>query len=223
VKFANENKIEIVHASRRDYPPWRLIVRRRPTGFTRHVLFSDEFWQKFVLSNASKVITCLRGRKNLRKTLQPKDTVIMHSIENRRTDAPADDRRFRQSFVQCTILKRCAACRHRRRVETRSKVRKISSGGADYRPKFPPPVSVVVGADNSSGRNYRRTNGRQGFGPKNVFCGLIGSMKRLSCSARSTFFVSLRTRKGLAIVEVMASSRAVKLCDRRRAGNNRRR
>ncbi|HXG85553.1 MAG TPA: glycosyltransferase family 4 protein [Pyrinomonadaceae bacterium] len=218
-KFIRENNIEIVHAHlARDYPVASLAVRLAPNVklvLTRHVLFPLNFLQKFVLGNISKVIAVSGAvETNLKKTFPAeKIAVIYNGIETEKWTNP-DYRNLRESFrfahdisFDALLIGIVGELKPLKGQEDFVLAARITAR------KFPEARFVIVGKDNSRGQNFRQKLKRlvKVFGLESRFLWLDWVEETIEPLAALDVFVSASHSEsfGLAIVEAMASSRAV--------------
>ena len=218
-KFISENNIEIVHAHlARDYPAASLAVRFAPKArlvLTRHVLFPLSFLQKFVLSNASKVIAVSgAAATNLRKTFPAEKIVVIYNgidAENRTT---ADNEKLRRTFRLAHDIPA-----HALLIGIIGELKALK-GQEDFvlaaqiiAEKFPRARFVVVGKDNARNQNFRQKLKRlvKIFGLDARFLWLDWVEDTTEILAALDVFVSASHSEsfGLAIVEAMGNACAV--------------
>jgi len=218
-KFIDENNIEIVHAHlARDYPVASLAVRFASDAklvLTRHVLFPVNFLQRFVLGNASKVIAVSGAvEDNLKKIFAVAKIVVIYNgveIENRTS---ADYRNLRESFrfshdipFDAPLVGIVGELKPLKGQEDFVLAVQIIAGN------FPEARFVIVGKDNSRNQYFRKKLKRlvKIFNLESRFLWLDWIEETVELLAALDVFVSASRSEsfGLAIVEAMASSRAV--------------
>lgn len=218
-EFIRSNNIEIVHAHlARDYPAASLAVRFAPAAklvLTRHVLFPVNFLQKFVLSNVSKVIAVSGAVEiNLRKTFPREKIAVIYNGINTEKWTKTNQKKIRESFrlahdipFDSLLIGIVGELKPLKGQQDFVLAARIVAG------KFPAARFVVVGKDNSRSRDFRRKLKRlvKVFDLESRFLWLDWVEETAELLAALDCFVSASHSEsfGLAIVEAMASSRAV--------------
>lgn len=217
--FIRENNIEIVHAHlARDYPVASLAVRFAPQAklvLTRHVLFPIKFLQKFVLSNAAKIIAVSSAvETNLRKTFPAEKIVSIPNGIEIGNWSDVNRKHLRESF------------RFEHDISFEAMVigiigeLKPLKGQEDFvlaaqliAPKFPESYFIIVGKDNSFDQAFRRKLKRlvKVFGLEERFLWLDWVENTAEILHTTDVFVSASHSEsfGLSILEAMASGAGI--------------
>ena len=218
-RFIKQNKIEIAHAhAAKDYLPASAAVRlakRARLVLTRHVLFSMKRAQRFALSNVSKVIAVSSGVEAALEKTFPKEKIVKipNGIEIEKWARGDREKLFREFRFLHDIPFDATL------VGTIGEL-KILKGQSDFvltaneiAKKFPETHFVVVGADNSFKKEFRRELKRlvKIFGLEDRFLFLDWVEDTAPLLSAMDIFVSASHSEsfGLAILEAMASGKAV--------------
>lgn len=218
-KFIKQNKIEIVHThAAKDYLPASVAVRIAKTAklvLTRHVLFPMKRTQKFALSNVSKVIAVSSGVEASLKKIFPKEKIVKipNGIETEKWSAADKEKLFREFRFLHNIPFDAML------VGTIGELKRLK-GQQDFvlaaneiSKKLPETHFVIVGADNSFKKDFRRELKRlvKIFDLEDKFLFLDWVEDTAPLLAATDVFVSASHSEsfGLAILEAMASGKAI--------------
>lgn len=218
-KFIKKNDIEIVHAhAAKDYLPGSIAVRLAKNSklvLTRHVLFSMKRTQRFALSNVSKVIAVSSGvAANLEKTF-PADKIVKipNGIETEKWTEADKEKLFREFRFLHNIPFDVSL------VGTIGELKRLKGqhdfvlAANEITKKFPDTHFIIVGADNSFKKDFRRELKRlvKVFDLEDRFLFLNWVEDTAPLLSAIDVFVSASHSEsfGLAILEAMASGCAI--------------
>ena len=218
-EFANEKKIEVIHAhAARDYIPASLacrIARGAKFVLTRHVLFPMKPFHRFALKNLAKAIAVSGAvEANLRQIFPQEKIVLIPngiSVENW---ADADSARLREEFrffhdipFDAFLIGTLGEL-----IELKGQ-REFVLAANEIVKKFPDARFLIVGKDNSIKKDFRRELKRLikvlDLEDRFLFLDWVENTAQFFHALDVYVSPSHTESFGLAILEAMASGRAV--------------
>lgn len=219
-RFIREKKIEIAHAHlARDYPIASLAVRftapQAKFVLTRHVLFPVKSLQRFVLSNAARVIAVSSAVEDVLKKTFPAEKIVSipNGIEIEKW-SNADHGKLREAFrfehdisYEAFLIGIIGELKSLKGQEDFVMAARIVAE------RFPESRFVVIGRDNSFDQNFRRKLKRlvKIFDLENRFLWLDWVEDTAQALHAMDVYVSASHSEsfGLSILEAMASGAGI--------------
>lgn len=217
--FIRTKEIEIVHAhAAKDYLPASVAVRfakKAKLILTRHVLFSMKRTQKFALSNVSKVIAVSSGVEAILQKTFPKEKIVKipNGIEVEKWTNADKEKLFREFRFLHDIPFDALLVGTVGELKRLKGQQEFVLAANELAKKFPETHFVIVGADNSYKKDFRRELKRlvKVFDLEDRFLFLDWVENTAPLLSAMDIFVSASHSEsfGLAILEAMASEKAI--------------
>lgn len=218
-RFIRQNKIEIAHAhAAKDYLPASFAVRLAPGAkfvLTRHVLFPMKKMQRFALSNAARAVAVSTAVAAGLENIFPKEKIVKipNGIEIERWRDAESEKLSREFRALHNLPEKAPLVVTMGELKVLKGQRDFVLAAAETAKRFPAARFLIVGADNTFKKDFRRELKRLvkilGLEERFLFLDWVEDTRPL-LAATDVFVSASHTESfGLAILEAMASRKAV--------------